>query len=63
MVYVLRAKNRKNAYPCKPQFYYIYIYIKVGCKGGKLHGHVSMMSSKSSTIFNIENGLDANFHF
>ena len=25
----LRAKIRKNVYPCKPQFY----YIKVGCKG------------------------------
>ena len=25
----LRAKIRKNIYPCKPQFY----YIKVGCKG------------------------------
>ena len=27
-------------YPCKPQFY----YIKVGCKGSTLHGHVSLMS-------------------
>ena len=25
----LRAKIRKNVYPCKPHFY----YIKVGCKG------------------------------
>ena len=24
------SKNKKNVYPCKPQFY----YIKVGCKGG-----------------------------
>ena len=23
------SKNKKNVYPCKPQFY----YIKVGCKG------------------------------
>ena len=23
------SKNKKNIYPCKPQFY----YIKVGCKG------------------------------
>ena len=34
-----RAKIRKNEYPGKPQFY----YIKVGCKGSKLHGHASMM--------------------
>ena len=34
-----RAKIRKNDYPCKPQFY----YIKVGCKGCTLHGHVFMM--------------------
>ena len=32
--------KRKNVYPCKPKFY----YIKVGCKGSTLHGHVSMMS-------------------
>ena len=35
-----RAKIReKNEYPCKPQFY----YIKVGCKGYTLYGHVCMM--------------------
>ena len=34
-----RAKIRRLCYiPCKPQFY----YIKVGCKGFNLHGHVSM---------------------
>ena len=30
---------RNNVHPCKPQFY----YIKVGCKGCTLHGHVYMM--------------------
>ena len=36
-----RAKLRKNEYMylCKPQFY----YIKVGCKGSTIYGHVSMM--------------------
>ena len=27
----LSKNNKKNVYPCKPQFYYM--YIKVGCKG------------------------------
>ena len=35
-----RAKVRKSVYPCKPQFY----YVKLGCKGCTLHGHVFMMS-------------------
>ena len=26
---MFKSKNKKNEYPCKPQFY----YIKVGCKG------------------------------
>ena len=34
-----KAKIRKHVYPCKPQFY----FIKVGCKGCHLHGHVSLM--------------------
>ena len=33
-------------YPCKPQFY----YIKVGCNGVKIHGHVFMMNSKFKHI-------------
>ena len=36
----LRAKIRKNVYPCTPRFY----YIKVGCKGYKSHGHVILMT-------------------
>ena len=39
-LYVLEHKKENNVYPCKPQFY----YIKVGCKGYTLHGHVSMMN-------------------
>ena len=35
-----RAKIRNNVYPCTPQFH----YIKVGCKGCSLHGHVCMMT-------------------
>ena len=34
-----RAKMRKNEYPGKPHF----SYMKVGCKGYALHGHVFMM--------------------
>ena len=34
-----RSKIRKNVYPCIPQF----CYLKVGCKGYTLHGHVCMM--------------------
>ena len=34
------SKIRNRVYPCKYQFY----YIKVGCKGSTLHGHVSMMA-------------------
>ena len=34
------GKNKKkNVYPCTPQFY----YMKVGCKGYTLHGHVILM--------------------
>ena len=38
--------KKKNEYPCKPQFY----YIKVGCKGSSLHGHVFMMYSVSCSV-------------
>ena len=38
-IYVLEQKLENNVYPCKPQFY----YIKAGCKGSTLHGHVIMM--------------------
>ena len=36
-VLVLSRNKKNNAYPCKPQFY----YIKVGFKGVKLYRHVS----------------------
>ena len=35
-----KAKIRKNVYPCKLQFH----YIKAGCKGYSLYGHVCMMN-------------------
>ena len=35
-------EQKKNEYPCKPQFY----YIKVGCKGSTLHVHVILMVVK-----------------
>ena len=44
-----RAKIRKNVYPCKPQFY----YVKVGCKGSTLHGHVFMILSKRGLHYQI----------
>ena len=46
-------KYENNVYPCKPQFY----YIKVGCKGSTLHGHVCMMKS-SENIQKKEDGPD-----
>ena len=38
------SKNKKNVYPCKPPFY----YIKVGCKGLFVHGHVFVMTGNES---------------
>ena len=35
-----KTEIRQNAYPCKPQLY----YIKVGVEGSEKHGYVSMMS-------------------
>ena len=35
----LEQKKENNVYPCKPQSY----YIKVGCKGVLLQGHVIIM--------------------
>ena len=36
------SRNKKNnVYPCKPQFYYM--YIKVGFEGSKLYRHVIVM--------------------
>ena len=39
-----RAKISKNAYPCKPKFY----YIKWGVRGCTLHGHVFMMRTTTN---------------
>ena len=39
-----KKKERKNVYPCKPQFY----YIKVGCAGYKLYGRVIMTTDSIS---------------
>ena len=33
------SRNKNNAYPCKPQFY----YIKVGFKGSKIYRRVFVM--------------------
>ena len=38
-IYVLSRNKENNAYPCKPQFY----YIEVGFKRSKLYRHVSVM--------------------
>ena len=43
-----RAKLENNVYPCKPQFYFI--YIKWGVRGCKLHGQVSMMHCSGPII-------------
>ena len=45
----LSRNKQNNAYPCKPQFY----YIKVGFKGSKLYRHVFVM--KISEVFNLNN--------
>ena len=57
----LRAKKRKNIYPCKPQFYYIR-----DVRGYTLHGHVLMMNdanSVSARCFGVRVSLMFHFMF
>ena len=44
LCYIFDRKNKKIMYtPVNPSF----TFIKVGCKGYTLHGHVSMMTKES----------------
>ena len=40
-IFVLSKNKKNNVYPCIPQFF------KVGLKGRKLHGYVTMMQTNN----------------
>ena len=68
---MIKSKEKKDAYPCKPQFY----CVKVGCKGLKFHEYVIMMLNSYKFGFQYytryaafgnakkANNVDVRFHY